>query len=212
MYTLYYAPGAANMAPHAALEEIGAPHKLVKLDLGAGDQRKPDYLKLNPKGRVPLLSDGDYGLSEAAAIILYLADRHPAGGLAPQDPQARGHFYQWLLYLTNTLQPAFVEFFYAERRFEDKAQQAALKKLSEQRLNDMLAYVDESLAARGPYLLGQTFSAADLFLHMLARWSRWLDKPAYRYPAIKRCVDLVKARPAVQRMMKAEGLVEEEKA
>lgn len=212
MYTLYYAPGAANMAPHAALEEVGAPHKLVKLDLGAGDQRKPDYLKLNPKGRVPLLTDGDYALSEAAAIILYLAERHPTAGLVPQDPQARGHFYQWLLYLTNTLQPTFLEFFYAERWFEEKSHQAALKAMSERRLNDMLAYIDESLAARGPYLLGQTFSAADLFLHMLARWSRWLAKPAYRYPAIKRCVDLVKARPAVQRMMKAEGLIEEETA
>jgi glutathione S-transferase len=212
MYTLYYAPGAANMAPHAVLEEIGAPHKLVKLDLSAGDHNKPDYLKLNPKGRVPLLTDGDYVLSESAAIILFLIDRHPASGLAPQDPHARGHLYQWLLYLTNTLQPTFLEYFYAERWFEDKAQQAALKTLSEKRLGEMFAYIDASLAARGPYLLGRDFSAVDLFLHMLVRWSRWLDKPAYRYPAIRRCTDLVKARPAVQRMMKAEGLVEEEKA
>jgi glutathione S-transferase len=212
MYTLYYAPGAANMAPHAALEEIGAPYRLVKLDLQAGEHLRPDYLKLNPKGRVPTLTDGDYVLSESAAIILYLAERHPASGLVPQDAPTRGHFFQWLLYLTNTPQPAFLEYFYPDRWFEDAARQAALKAVAERRLGEMFAYLDESLAARGPYLLGASFSAADLFLHMLARWSRWLDKPAYRYPAIKRCADLVKARPAVQRMMQAEGLVEQEKA
>ncbi len=76
----------------------------------------------------------------------------------------------------------------------------------------MFIYIDTELAARGPYLLGDNFSAADLFMHMLARWSRWFEKPAYRYIHIKQLTDRVKARPAVQRMMKAQGIVEQEKA
>lgn len=213
MYTLFYAPGAANMAPHAALEEIGAPHMLVKLDFARGDHQKPDYLKINPKGRVPCLVEGDYALSEAAAIVMHLADRHPEAKLAPPvATPARGHFYQWLLYLSNTVQPAFLEYFYPDRFAADPADAPKVKAHAERRLNEMLAYIDAELAKRGPYLLGDAFSGADLFLHMIARWSRWLDKPAYRYAAIKRCTDLIKARPAVRRMMAAEGLQEQEKA
>jgi glutathione S-transferase len=212
-YTLFYAPGAANMAPHAALEEIGTPHKLVHVDLVAGEQRRPEYLKLNPKGRVPLLVDGDYTLTESAAILMHLADRHPDAKLAPPlaTPE-RGHYYQWLLYLSNTVQMAFFEYFYADRFVADAAGQGAFKANAALRLAEMLVYIDDALAARGPYLLGDRYAAPDLFLHMLARWSRWLDKPAYRHQHIKRCTDLVKARPAVIRMMAAEGIVEQEKA
>lgn len=213
MYKLFYAPGAASMSPHAALEEIGVPFELAKLDLAAGDQRRPDYLRINPKGRVPALVDGDYVLTETVAILLHLADRHPEAKLgAAFGSPARGHLYQWLLYLSNTIQPAFLQYFYPDRWFDEPRLQAELKAAVERRLGEMFAYVADSLGARGPYLLGDAFSAADLLLHSLARWSRWLETPAYRYPPIKRCTDLVKARPAVIRMMAAEGLVEQEKA
>jgi len=214
MYRLFYAPGSAAMAPHAVLEEIGAKHELVPVDLQKKAHQKPEYLKLNPKGRVPVLVDGDFVLTESAAIIMHLADRHPEAKLAPAlGTPLRAHWYQWLLYLSNTLQPAFLEYFYPERSFPDAPNtQQQLKGSAERRLAGMFIYIDAELATRGPYLLGDTFSAADIFLHMLARWSRWFEKPAYRYIHIKQLTDLVKARPAVQRMMKAQGIVEQEKA
>jgi glutathione S-transferase len=214
MYRLFYAPGSAAMAPHAVLEEIGAKHELVPVDLQKKAHQKPEYLKLNPKGRVPVLVDGDFVLTESAAIIMHLADRHPEAKLAPAlgTPQ-RAHWYQWLLYLSNTLQPAFLEYFYPEKSFPDAPNtQQQLKASAERRLAGMFIYIDSQLVERGPYLLGETFSAADIFMHMLARWSRWFEKPAYRYIHIKQLTDLVKARPAVQRMMKAQGIVEQEKA
>lgn len=214
MYKLFYAPGSAAMAPHAILEEIGAKHELVPVDLKSKAHQKPEYLKLNPKGRVPVLIDGKFVMTESAAIIMHLADRHPEAKLAPAvGTPERGHWYQWLLYLTNTLQPAFLEYFYPERSFPDAPNtQQQLKASAEHRLAAMFIYIDSELAVRGPYLLGDTFSAADIFMHMLARWSRWFEKPAYRYIHIKQLTDLVRARPAVQRMMKAQGIIEQEKA
>lgn len=214
MYKLFYASGSAAMAPHAVLEEIGVKHELVPVDLKSKAHQKPEYLKLNPKGRVPVLVDGDFVMTESAAIVMHLCDRHPEAKLAPPPgSNARGHWYQWLLYLTNTLQPTFLEYFYPERSFPDAPNtQQQFKAGAERRLAGMFIYIDSELAARGPYLLGDTFSSADIFLHMLARWSRWFEKPAYRYIHIKQLTDLVKARPAVQRMMQAQGIVEQEKA
>jgi glutathione S-transferase len=214
MYKLFYAPGSAAMAPHAVLEEIGVKYELVPVDLQKKAHQRPEYLKLNPKGRVPVFVDGDFVLTESAAIIMHLADRYPAAKLAPALGTAeRAHWYQWMLYLSNTLQPVFLEYFYPERTFADAPNtQQQLKTSAERRLASMFIYIDAELATRGPYLLGDNFSAADLFMHMLARWSRWFEKPAYRYIHIKQLADRIKARPAVQRMMKAQGIVEQEKA
>jgi glutathione S-transferase len=213
MYTLFFAPGTAAMAPQAALEEIGAPHKLVKVDLKSGEHRKPEYLKLNPKGRVPVLAEGDAAITESAAILMHLADRHPEAKLAPAiGSSERARYYQWLLYLSNTLQAAMIEYFHPDWTHEDVAAQAALKASAEKRIGAMFSYIDSELGKSGPYLLGAEFRAPDLFLHMVTRWSRYFAKPGYQYPHIKRCTDLVKARPAVQRMMAAQGITEAEKA
>src|SRR5205807_1066498 len=83
MYTLFYGPGSAAMAPHAALEEIGAPYKLVEVDLKGGEHRRPEYLKLNPKGRVPALVVDGAVFTESAAILMHLADSYPEAALAP---------------------------------------------------------------------------------------------------------------------------------
>ncbi len=212
MYTLFYAPGTAAMAPHAALEEIGAPHKLVRVDLKTGEHRKPEYLKLNPKGRIPVLVVGDDTITESAAILLHLADLHPEAKLAPAPGTAeRARSYQWLLYLSNTVQAAMIDYFHPDYAFEAAEQQQAIKASAEKRLGTMFAYIDAELGKAGPYLTGSQFSAADLFLHMLTRWSRYFAKPGYTYPNVKRLTDRVKARPAVIRMMAAQGIKEEEK-
>jgi glutathione S-transferase len=213
MYTLFYSPGSAAMAPHAALEEIGAPYKLVKVDLKAGEHRQSEYLKLNPKGRVPVLIVDGESFTESAAILMHLCDRHAAAGLmpAPGTPD-RARAYQWLLYLSNTVQAAMTEYFHPDWTFDDAALRAPLKASAEQRIARMFGYIDDELGRRGPHLLGPAFQAPDLYLHMLTRWSRFFTKPGYTYPHIKRCVDAVKARPAVARMMAAQGLVEQEKA
>lgn len=213
MYTLFYGPGSAAMAPHAALEEIGASYKLAKVDLKGGEHRRPEYLKINPKGRVPALVIDGAVFTESAAILMHLADSHPEARLAPPPATPlRALYYQWILYFSNTVQAAMSEYFHPDWSFDETAMHAPLKASAERRIGKMFAYIDNELSMHGPYMLGDTFQAPDLYLHMLTRWSRFFAKTGYLYPSIKRCTDLVKARPAVMRMMAAQGIVEQEKA
>ena len=120
MYQLYYYPGNANLAPHILLEEIGAAVELILVDRRVNGQKDPDYLRLNPNGRIPTLIDGDLVLFEAAAICLHLADRHPEANLAPPHGSAeRAHFYKWLVFLTNTIQTDSMANHYPEKHTTD---------------------------------------------------------------------------------------------
>jgi glutathione S-transferase len=209
MYKLLTTPGSAGMAPHAALEEIGVPYDLQLIDTSKGEHRRPEYLKLNPNGRVPTLIDGDQVMYEAAGILLHVTDKHKDTGLAPPiGTPARMLYCQWLMYLTNTVQEAYMQIYHADYFAEAPAAQLDVKATAEKRLERMWGNIDAGLAARGPYLAGESFSGADLYLHMLSRWSRNSPKPAWTWPHVARLVDLVKARPSVRRMMRQEGLEE----
>ena len=206
MYKLYYYPGNANLAPHMVLEEAGAPHELVLVDRNKNAHRSPDYLKLNPNGRIPTLVDGELVLFESAAICLHLLDRHPEAGLAPAvGTDDRAHFYKWLVYLTNTIQTEFLTFYYPERHTTDTTAIASVKAMADRRLCEMFEIVDKALEGR-QYLVGDRVSAADFYLLMLARWGRNLSKPARDWPNVRRALDAVLARPAVQRAIEVEGI------
>jgi glutathione S-transferase len=207
MYRLYWNEGGANMVCHAALLEIGAPFELVKVDRDKGDLTSVEYLKLNPHARVPTLVHDDRVIYESAAILLYLCERHPAAGLMPGvgSPE-RGHFLQWLFYLTNTVQEELNRWWHAEQYVEGAEHRQALVEGVERRLSRMWQHLDGVLAAGGPYLLGSKFSAVDMFLAMLARWTRNMATPASAYPHVAGLVAAVQARPAYRRMMEDEGL------
>lgn len=207
MYTLYWSTGGANMAPHAVLNEIGCDYKLVFVDAKAGKQRSPDYLELNPHARVPTLVHGDTVMYEAAAILLYLCERHPEAKLmpAPGEPD-RARFLQWLMYLTNTLQEELQHWWHGEAFVEDHRCHGPLKATAEKNLDRMWRFFDGVLGTPGPYLLGPRFSAADVYFTMLTRWSRDCAKPAWSYPNVARLAGLVKARPAYARMLEQEGI------
>jgi glutathione S-transferase len=104
---LYYAPGACSLAPHIALEEVGAPFELSRVDFGTNQQTSAEYLRINPKARVPALVDGDWVLTEAPAILRYIAARHPAAGLWPWEPREEARCAEWLNWLSSTIQIAF---------------------------------------------------------------------------------------------------------
>jgi len=128
MYELFWAPGTAAMAPQTVLEEIGAEYRPILLDLAARQHEQADYRKLNPNGRVPTLVDGDFVIFETAAICQYLCDKHPETKLAPAPgSHARGRFYQWLTYMTNTVQVGFLDWFHPDWTFAEPQSQAALK-------------------------------------------------------------------------------------
>lgn len=207
---LYFHPSNASMAPHLLLQDIGAPFELKFVDRDRGEHQSPEYLRLNPNGRIPVLVDGDLVLYEAAAICLYLADKFPQARLAPPPgtPQ-RSRLYQWMFWLSNTLQAMLMHWFYPERMVVsgDAAAASQVRAQAEEHIAVMLQRLDEQVAASGgPWLLGADYGAADAYALMLCRWTRHFDRPAREYPHLGPYLQRLLERPAVQRMFEAEGL------
>lgn len=204
MYTLYWTPGSASQTPHGVLEEAGVAYELRRVDLAAGGHQDPAYLKLNPNGKVPtLVVDNAYALFEGGAISMFIADRHPDAKLAPAPgDKTRGHYYQWMTHLTNSLQPAMLRFYYPDRIISDPKGEAAVQEKALEEIATLWGRIDRHLTDNGPYLLGDRFSAADIFAHMLSTWEGACPGIRERFPAVRRLADLVAARPAMQRVIK----------
>ena len=205
------------MIPHILLEEIGVPYRHVLVDRTAGAHKAPGYLKLNPNGLIPVLTDGELVLYETAAICLHLCDAHPEAGLAPALGTAeRAHFYKWLVWLTNTLQSTLIIYFYTDRWMDagNSAGVAELKSHAEAKVGLMLDQLDAELARLEkthdrPWLLGATYSAVDIYALTLCRWTRnFASQPArdraHLGPYLRRAL----ARPAVIKAFEAEGLAQ----
>ncbi len=211
MITLHYLPGAASLAPHILLNEIGAAFALQPVDRDNNAHKSPAYLALNPNGLIPVLVDGDLVLYETVAIGLHLADTHPAAGLAPALGSAeRAHFYKWMVWLTNTLQATLIHYFYPERMVDEgnAAGVAQVKAHAQARVQGCLVQMNEQLARHGgPWLLGAQYSAADAYAFMLCRWTRGFSaRPAREHTHIAPYLQRMLARPAVQKAFAAEGL------
>ncbi|MGH8369751.1 MAG: glutathione S-transferase family protein [Gammaproteobacteria bacterium] len=208
MYTLYYSPGAASMAVHLALLEIGVSHELRKLDLDSKQQKSTDYLKLNPNGVVPTLLVEGQPYYECAALLMLLSERHPDAHLAPlPGTRLRAAYLQWMLHFANTLQPAFRQWFYPTEHGPAK-DEAEIKQLASKRVEAAWDRLEVQLAARGPYVLGDDFGLIDLYATMLMRWSRNMPKPATEWPRLRQLAGLVKARPSWKRLYELEELTE----
>jgi glutathione S-transferase len=208
---LHYYPGNASFTPHVLLREIGGPFELALVRRDEGAHKRPEYLKLNPNGQIPVLVDGPLVLYETAAICLHLADTHPEAGLAPPlGTPERAHFYKWLAWLTNTLQARLMHCFYPERLVDpgDAAAAAQVKARAQADVQGMLAQLDDQLASHGgSWLLGEHYSAVDPYAFMLCRWTRGFDaRPAREHAHIGPYLQRMLQRPAVQQALAAEGL------
>lgn len=206
MLILHYFPGNASLLPHMMLREIGVPFELRLVDRAQNAHKAPEYRKLNPNGRIPVLVDGDTVLFETAAIALHLVDRFPQAGLAPAVGTAeRAAFYKWMIHLTNTPQVEYRAWFYPQEHVSDEAAAPSVKQAAGERLTRMFDVISEQLG-EGPWLLGERFSAADLFLLMLIRWGRGMPRPPRAVPNLNALAERALARPAVQAALAAEGL------
>lgn len=194
---LYWRHGTAAMAPHAALAEIGAGYELVLVALDDAGGVPPEYLAVNPSGLVPSLQDGETVVTESAAIMLHLADRHPEARLAPVD---RAGFYPWLIFLTNSLQTALSRQIYPDRYGGGDVRAAA--DAEAQRHFDR---IEAALAGR-EWLVGEHRTAADLYLFMLTRWGRHLASPAWDRPNLRAHFIRTLALPGVRRMIDEQDL------
>lgn len=207
MYTLYYSPGAASLIVHLMLIELGAEHTLRRLDTAAGEHKRPEYLALNPSGLIPTLMVDGQPVTEAAALLSLLTERHPDGGLAPAiGSPTRAAWWQWTMFLANTLQPALRQWFYPED-VAPAGPPEAVKESVARRVEGMFAQIDRHLQGR-PYVLGDRLSSVDLYLTMLMRWSRYVPKPATDWPELRRLAIEVTSRPSWKAVYEREGLSE----
>lgn len=158
------------MGVRIVLEEIGVDYALIDVPIGRHEVRDPDHLRLNPNGWVPVLAWQDRAMYEAAAILIYLADRYAEARLAPAfDNPVRPRFLQTMVYLSNTVQTAFQQHYYPERFACDPTDHARTRARAAVRLHEVWQVIDRQIG-NAPWVLGDEFSVVDAHLYTLSTW------------------------------------------
>jgi glutathione S-transferase len=197
--TLFHAPNSRSGAARILLEELGAPYDLHVLNLKKNEQRAPDYLAVNPMGKVPAIRHGDALVTEQPAVFIYLADLFPQAGLAPAlDDPLRGPYLRWLAFYGSSFEPAITDL--AMKREPTPPMMCPYGDF-----DTMLATLTAQLRA-GPYLLGDRFSAADVLWGISLGWAT-MFKLVPELPEVVAYIDRVGSRPAARRAAEADALL-----
>lgn len=204
MLTFFYAPETCALASHIALEEAGAAYEARRIDFDKTEQRSADYLKINPKGRVPALATDRGTLTETPAILAFVAQSYPKAGLAPlDDPFAFAQVQAFNSYLCSTVHVAHAHRVRGYRWADDPAAWEAMKKKVPQSVGECYDLIEGEML-KGPFVLGERYSIADPYLFTLSGWTRGDGIDIDKYPKVREHRRLMKERPAVQRALAAE--------
>ncbi|RQT56838.1 glutathione S-transferase family protein [Burkholderia cepacia] len=207
-YVLYYSPGAASMAVHWMLIELGVPFETRLVDIDAGAQHTPEYLRLNPAGRVPTLVVDGVPRTESAALLMLLAERHPAPSLAPRPgAPERPEWFEMMVYLANSVLPAMRNWFYAETDGDPRCAEM-VKAFSRGQIEESMAHLDNLLSDGRSYLINNRLSTADFLALMLMRWTRNMPRPATTWPHLARYIQHLRGMPTFAELNAREGLTE----
>jgi len=195
--TFFHAPNSRSGGARALLEELGVPFDMHVLSFKKGEQRQPEFLAINPMGKVPAIRHGDALITEQPAVFMYLADLYPEAKLAPPigDP-LRGPYLRWLVYYGSCFEPALVD-------RSMKREPAAPSTCPYGDFDTMLKTLTDQLE-QGPYMLGDTFSAADVLWGTALNWTT-MFKLVPELPVIRAYIDRVLARLAMQRAASADA-------
>jgi glutathione S-transferase len=205
MMKLFYAPGACSLAAHIALEETGVAFEAVRLNLMEGDQRKPDYLALNPKGRVPALATPQGVLTESPAILLHLCALYPQAGLAPEEPWARAQVMAFVIWCSGTVHGAAFASAFRQARFStDETTHPAIRAAGIDNARQHLAEIEAQLGGRD--WMFDAFSIADFYPLIFRRWAARLGIDITPFAGLKALSERVAARPAAARAIAREGI------
>jgi glutathione S-transferase len=199
---LYYSPGACSLADHIVLEWIGKPYEAIRV---TRDERKsPAFLKLNPAGAVPVLQDGEWVLTQNAAILGYLADIAPEAGLTGDGtPKGRAEVARWLAFVNSDVHPAFKPLFGSIAWLEDEATIERGKAVARRSLRGLFERIDAQLA-RHDWIAG-TRSIADPYLYVVTRWAKANDVDLSGLGNLASFVARIESDPAVQKVLAEEG-------
>ncbi|TFW11950.1 glutathione S-transferase [Brevundimonas intermedia] len=203
MLTLYTATGSCSRASHIALEESGLDFEVRLLDFSKPEQREPDYLAINPKGRVPALATDQGVLTESPAILAHIAALAPAGLLAPTDPFAFARMQAFNLYLATTIHVAHAHGRRASRWSDDAAAQASMAAKVTQNMRDGFALIEAGLT--GDWVMGDAYTVADPYLFTFAGWLETDGVDIAEFPRVQAHFERMQARPAVQRALAAKA-------
>ena len=194
MMKLYWSPRSRSFSSLWLMEETGQPYERVLTDISKGDQKKPEYLAINPMAKVPALRDGDATLAEAAAICAYVVERYPEARLAPPPGDIRrAKYLYWLFFSPGCIEPAIVQL---ATKIEMNPVAAGWGEA--QRVFDVL----DAALSKGPWLLGDSFSAADVMIGSGLNYAVRLFKMVPARPSFDAYIARCAARPAFQRAEK----------
>ena len=201
MLTLYYTPNSCALAAHLALEMSGLEYTARRLDFAKNEQRSPEYLAINPKGRVPALVTAQGVLTENPAILIYICQLKPEAKLAPLgDPFAFAQLQSFNSYLASTVHVAHAHR-YRGYRWADAADAIeAMKQKVPQNMRDCFRLIDSELL-KGPWVMGAALSVGDLYLYTICRWLPGDEVDIAEFPRVAEHFKRVEALPAVQRVL-----------
>lgn len=203
MITLFYAPNTCSLASHIALEEAGADYEARRVDFAANAQRSPDYLAVNPKGRVPALVTERGVLTETPAILAFVAQSFPHKALAPlDDPFAFAELQAFNAYICATLHVAHAHGRRGARWADDPAAHEAMRRKVPESVGACFELIENGML-RGPWVMGEAYSVADPYLFTVAQWMEGDGVDPARFPRVIDHRNRMMERPAVARAVAA---------
>ncbi|MBV9288431.1 MAG: glutathione S-transferase family protein [Hyphomicrobiales bacterium] len=205
MMTFYYAPNTCALASHIALEEAGPEYEARRLDFASSEQTKPEYLAINPKGRVPALKTERGVLTETLAILAYVAQSNPSAGLAPlHDPFAFAELQAFNSYLCAAVHVAHAHRGRGYRWADEPEALEAMKKKVPHSVGACFALIERELL-RGPWVMGEAYTIADPYLFTLSGWLEGDGLDPARFPRVQDHRRRMAERPAVKRALAQEA-------
>lgn len=203
MLKLYFSPGSCARASHIILEEAGAPYQAEKISFADNQQRSAEFLKINPKGRVPALVTPQGILTESPAILAYIAQIHPEAKLAPTDPFAFAQAQSFNSYICSTVHVAHAHKFRGARWADDPAAIEAMKAKVPESVAAAFALIEEGML-KGPWVLGDHYSICDAYLFTVASWLEGDGVDLSKLPRVMEHRQRVADRPATKSVLLAE--------
>ena len=199
--TLYFTPGTCAQAVRIALEEAQTPYTLVRVDFASQQQRSPEYLAVNPKGRVPALVTEHGTLTETPALLAYVAQRFADARLAPADPFGFARMQEFHSYLASTVHIAHAHRPRASRWADEPEAQAAMQRKVPANMTECFTLIERHYLGDGPWVLGEQYSVADGYLFTVAGWLKSDGVDIAQFPKVHAHSQRMAQRPAVQRAL-----------
>ena len=204
MLTFYYVPNTCALASHIALEEAGAEYRPVRMSFAEEDQKKPGYLAINPKARVPALVTERGVLTETPAILLYVCQLYPAAGMAPlDDPFDLARVQSFNSYLCSTVHVAHAHRMRGHRWANDPAAIADMRAKVPQSVGDCFGLIENEMFV-GPWVMGERCTISDFYLFTLTQWLAGDGVDVATLPKISDHHERMSARPSVVKALSQE--------